>query len=114
MHSAIFFVYAGLVAYVSLRQGVGASIDPWDKLLHLLVYYIFAVFGYRAIRAGRGYWLVCLGIIAYGGVLELAQSYTPGRYMSAEDMLANTLGVLLGAAIVKRREWANKSAKWKL
>lgn len=108
MHTAIFFIYAVLVAYISLRQGTGASIEPWDKLLHLLVYYIFSVFGYRATRAGRGYWLVCLGIIAYGGLLELAQSYTPGRYMSGEDMLANTLGVLLGALVVKRLSLANK------
>ena len=108
MQSAIFFVYAILVAYISLRQGGGASIDPWDKLLHLLVYYVFSVFGYRATRDGRGYWLVCLGIIAYGGLLELAQSYTPGRHMSAADMLANTLGVLLGAMVVKRSTLAHR------
>ena len=103
MNVVVFALYAVLVAFVSLREGTGGGGQYLDKLMHLLVYYIFAVVGYRAIRAGRGYWLVCLGIIAYGGLLEVAQSYTPGRFMSAYDMLANTLGVLLGAAVVKRK-----------
>lgn len=103
MHQVVFALYALLVAFVSLRPASGPGIEPWDKVVHLLVYYIFAVFGYRALRQGRGYLLLCLGIIAYGGLLEVAQSYSPGRFMSAYDMLANTLGVLLGALVVTRR-----------
>jgi VanZ family protein len=40
---------------------------------------------------------VCIGIVAYSGLLEVAQSFVPGREMSALDLLANTSGVLLAA-----------------
>ena len=56
------------------------------------------------LRTKSYYLYVCLGIIAYGGLMELAQSYTPGRMMSGYDFLANTLGVVLGAIIVNRRK----------
>jgi VanZ family protein len=48
--------------------------------------------------AGRG------TAIAYGGLLEVAQSYMPGRVMSGYDFMANTLGVVLGAVVVSRRK----------
>ena len=82
MQSLIFFAYAGIVALISLRPGGDVCIDPLDKVVHLLFYYIFAVFGYRALQNKRYYPYLCLGIIAYGGLLELGQSYIPGRDMS--------------------------------
>ncbi|MEE4146115.1 MAG: VanZ family protein [Halieaceae bacterium] len=103
MQSLIFFAYAGIVALTSLRPGTDVSIDPLDKVVHLLVYYIFAVFAYRALQNKRYYPYLCLGIIAYGALLELGQSWVPGRDMSAYDLLANTVGVLLGAAVVTRK-----------
>jgi VanZ family protein len=69
----------------------------------LLIYYIFAVFGYRMLQGGRHYPALCMGIIAYGGLLEWAQSFTPDRSMSGYDMLANALGVALGAVVMRRR-----------
>lgn len=98
----VFFCYAGLVTFLSLRPLGDSGIQHFDKLMHLLVYYIFAVFGYRMLRSKRHYWLLCLGIIAYGGILEVAQSRFPGRVMSGYDMAANTLGVVIGAFVVSR------------
>ena len=103
MNSLVFILYAGIVTFASLRPGIGGGIEHMDKLTHLLAYYIFAVLGYRILKA-RGYYLyVCLGIIAYGGLMEVAQSYMPGRDMSGYDFLANTLGVVLGAVVVNLR-----------
>ena len=70
MHTPIFIVYAVVVGILSLLPGEGSSIGPLDKLQHLLVYYIFAVFGYRAIKDVPAYAYLCVGIIAYGGLLE--------------------------------------------
>ena len=103
MHQVIFAIYAGIVAVTSLRPGDNVNLDPMDKVVHLLVYYIFAVLGYRALANKTYYLYVCLGIIAYGGLMEIGQSWIPGRQMSAYDFLANTLGVVLGAAVVTRR-----------
>jgi VanZ family protein len=51
----------------------------------------------------RYYLYMCLGIVAYSGLIELGQSYIPGREMSAFDLLANIVGVALGALVVYRR-----------
>ena len=104
MSTVVFILYAGVVAFVSLRPGMGSGVEHLDKVTHLLVYYIFAVLGYRALKGGRNYTYVCLGIIAYGGLLEVVQSYMPGRIMSGYDFMANTLGVVLGAVVVSRRK----------
>ena len=85
------------------------SINIWDKLAHFLVYGLFAVLGYGVSRDKKNYGLICLGIVAYGGLLEVRQAFSPGRMMSANDLFANSLGVVAGAifisvvfAIVKR------------
>jgi VanZ family protein len=61
------------------------------------------VLGYRILANKRHYLYMCLGIVAYSGLIELGQSYIPGREMSAFDLLANIVGVALGALVVNRR-----------
>lgn len=103
MNMIVFAAYAGLVAFVSLQPSTGPSIEPWDKVQHLVVYFLFAVLGYRVTRERRGFLLLCLAIVVYSGLLEIAQSFTASRHMSAFDLLANTLGVALGAVVMTRR-----------
>ena len=103
MHTIVFIVYAGIVAVTSLSPGGNQSVEHLDKVVHLLVYYIFAVLGYRMLANKRHYLYMCLGIVAYSGLIELGQSYIPGREMSAFDLLANIVGVALGALVVNRR-----------
>lgn len=78
-------------------------INNMDKVVHLLVYYIFAVLAYRTLENKQHFPYMCLGVIAYGALLELGQSYIPGREMSAYDLVANIAGVILGAAVMKLR-----------
>lgn len=94
--------YAAAVAFASLRPAGGASLDPWDKLLHFLTYAVFAALACRAVREERHLFYACLGIIAYGGLMEVLQSFMPERVMSGYDFLANTLGVVVGALVMKR------------
>lgn len=103
MNRIVFAAYAAFVGFMSLQPSTGPSIAPWDKLQHFAVYFAFALLGYRLIRSPRGFLLVCLGIIAYSGLLEFAQSFTATRTMSAYDLVANALGVALGAALMLRR-----------
>ena len=103
MQTVVFIVYAGIVALTSLSPGGTQSVEHLDKVGHLLVYYIFAVLGYRVLTNKRHYLYMCLGIVAYSGLIELGQSYIPGRDMSALDLLANIVGVALGALVVNRR-----------
>ena len=101
MNTLIFAAYALFVTVASLRPGGGSSFDPWDKLLHFATYAIFALLAYRVFGGGRRYAYACLGIVAYGGLIEVIQSMMPGRFMSGYDFLANTLGVAVAAFIVR-------------
>jgi VanZ family protein len=102
MNNLIFAVYAVAIAFVSLSPGSGISGAHWDKVVHLITYAVFAALGYRIVREGRGYLFLCLGIIVYSGLIEVAQSYMPGRVMSGYDLLANAVGVAIGASIARR------------
>lgn len=98
----IFASYAMLVAFASLRQGSGSFIGSYDKLAHFLTYSLFAVLAYRLFLSASQYRYLCLGIIAYSGLLEIAQSFVPGRDMSVLDLVANALGVILGALLCEK------------
>ncbi|MCB1704813.1 MAG: VanZ family protein [Halioglobus sp.] len=97
----IFGGYTALVAFASLLPAGGALVGSYDKSAHLLIYAIFATLAYRLRLSRRHYIGVCIGIIAYSGLLEVGQSFVPGREMSALDLLANTLGVSLGVLVCR-------------
>lgn len=97
----VFFCYAALVAFASLLPAGGALVGSYDKSAHLFIYTIFSVLAYRLRLPGRQYIYICLGIIAYSGLLEVGQSFVPGREMSALDLLANTCGVVVGALLCR-------------
>ena len=101
MNKVVFFLYAVFIAFASLRPMNSATIEPWDKVFHLLLYGVFAVLGYRVLKEPRQYLYICVGIVFYGGLMEVVQSFIPGRVMSADDLLANTLGVIIGASVAK-------------
>jgi VanZ family protein len=101
VNTLIFAVYAVAIAVVSLNPGSGVSGEHWDKVAHLVTYAVFAALGHRVIKEGRGYLLLYLGIIVYSGLIEVAQSYMPGRVMSGYDLLANAVGVVIGAGIMR-------------
>jgi VanZ family protein len=97
VNTLVLAAYALFVAVMSLRPADSISLQPWDKLLHIVTYAIFALLARRAIGGDRRFAAASLGIVAYGGLLEVAQSLVPGRVMSGYDFLANALGVVLGA-----------------
>ncbi len=90
-----FLVYTGFVTYASLRPMDGITTGNWDKVGHLALYFVFALLGYRVVSNPRHYLVLCVGIVAYSGLMEIAQSFTPGRMMSAYDLLANAIGVAI-------------------
>jgi len=104
-----FFAYAVIVAFASLQPGGGSFIGSYDKLAHFLTYGFFAILAHRLTLSGRHYWYLCIGIVTYSGLLEVAQSYVPGREMSALDLLANASGLALGALLCEKIFTAKKS-----
>ena len=98
---AAFVIYGLLVSLASLSPGSSVSIEVWDKLLHFMTYGLFAIVGFTIAGSSRTYLCVCLGIVAYSGLIEVGQSFIPGRFMSGYDLVANALGVMLGAIFVR-------------
>lgn len=73
----------------------------WDKLNHVLAFAGPCFAGLAALpRADlrRGL-LLGAALAAYGGGLELLQGLMPPRNADWADLLADALGVLLGAAV---------------
>ena len=92
----LFLVYAIFMAYVSLRSMSGIELEHSDKFFHFIAYGLFAVLGFRTVSGRKAYMYLCLGIVVYGGLMEVAQSFTPRRMMSVYDFIANTIGVFIG------------------
>lgn len=90
-----------------------ASPETWfrhsDKLVHFT---FFAVAWWLGVQAGlRPGWRLGLGLLAYGGVMELAQAFlTSGRGASLTDVAADGIGLLLGAALTYRAARRGRSA----
>lgn len=70
----------------------------WDKGNHLLAFTVLAALGLRAYPAHTV--AVLLGLLVFGGLIELLQSLTPDRVAEWADWLADCLGLLLGWGIV--------------
>ena len=94
-----------LVAYLSLMPYDGHLLDNQrDKLAHLAVYAALTVLTYLAYQRLAMLQLVA-ALLAYSVGLEIGQYFVPGRFLSAADILANALGLLLGCTICW---WLNK------
>jgi VanZ family protein len=80
-----------------------------DKLLHALA------FGYLAGLLRWRYptwatpWRTTIILLAYGGLIEWAQSFIPSRQYSLADMAADALGVLTALALMRLMEWRRES-----
>jgi VanZ family protein len=73
-----------------------------DKLKHVLA------FAALSVVAGVGWWharaaalWLTLGLLAFGVFIELVQSRIPTRDASAADVVADTLGIVLGLVLVR-------------
>ena len=100
-----------LVAYMIVILSVstlpGQSIPKallltWDKLIHLIEYFIFGILAMKSMNRISSRML--LFVIPFGMVFgimdEYLQSFISGRYSSGWDVLADTIGVMIGALLV--------------
>ena len=66
----------------------------WDKSNHLLAFSVMALLGRRA-WPGRTMVLLA-GLLAYGALIEVLQSFTPNRSADWRDLVADAVGLALG------------------
>ncbi len=100
--------YMGLIYYLSSINGGRLSgwLHGYDKPVHLLIYMILAFLFYLSLnRSGvRRYLLIIsfLFAVIYGITDEIHQLYVPLRDASVGDVVANSIGALLGSYSASR------------
>lgn len=72
----------------------------WDKLNHVAAFATLAVVALWG-RCGS-LWRVGGALLAYGGLIEVLQSYTPNRTGEWPDLLADGVGIALGLVLGQR------------
>ena len=73
----------------------------WDKANHMSAFALLALLGCRA-WPGRTLALF-IGLLAYGGLIEILQSFTGYRSAEWGDLLADALGLPLGWVVAQLR-----------
>jgi VanZ family protein len=92
---AVFAILVVAVTWLALTPHPPHQLSTgWDKSNHLLAFATLML-------SGRLSWqrrpsLLALALLAYGGLIELAQTQVPGRDGEWPDLLADALGLALG------------------
>ena len=100
-----------LVAYMILILGLSSIpaqdfpktwLLTWDKLIHLVEYFILGVLVMKSMNtiSYRTLKIVLPFGILFGGLDEYLQSFISGRFASEWDILADTIGVAIGALLI--------------
>lgn len=88
----------GVVTYLALTPKPQAPLSlGWDKLNHLFAFTVLAAVG--AMGFARAWTRLALGLLAFGVLIEILQSFTPHRSAEWRDLLADLLGIALGLAV---------------
>ena len=104
---ALFWVMCGTVLAGALAPQADSPqlLALADKVAHTLAFAALALVGLRAYP--RHTWIVCILLVALGGLIEIVQGYTSTRSQEWEDFFADVLGVVLGA-LLSRTEFISK------
>ena len=100
-----------LVAYMILILGLSSLpaqdfpktwLLTWDKLIHLVEYFILGILAMKSMNtiSYRTLIIVLPFGIFFGGLDEYLQSFISGRFSSGWDVLADTIGVTIGALLI--------------
>ena len=109
------FGYASVIFYFSsLSHPLSREVASYDKILHAIEYFFFAILIFRAFetldfKLSRKFIIVIAVTSAtfYGLTDEIHQSFTPSRSMSAFDLLFDFFGSILGVMVYNKIKYGN-------
>lgn len=105
-HRALAWAFWALLLCVAVLSLMPTAYLPaqvfnlWDKAQHALAFTALATLGLLAYP--RQPWRVAIGLLAFGGAIELAQAATGWRYGEWSDWLADAVGLAAGSALAWR------------
>ena len=76
----------------------GGLLQHVDKLVHLGFFAVLAFTGWRAFGTRARPWLL-LGLFSFAVLTEWLQGFVPGRSTSLLDLVANSIGIGVGASL---------------
>ena len=97
--SAVTIVLALIIAVLTLAPIPSGGPSGSDKLYHILAFACLA-FPLPLVRPRLTIWVV-VGVIAYGGAIELIQPFF-GRQAEWADLVADGIGAILGAVVARQ------------
>ena len=74
--------------------------DIWDKAQHALAFTVLGIWGLMVYPLRP--WQVLLGLLLFGGAIEIGQAQTSWRFADWHDWLADAVGLALAAALAWR------------
>lgn len=86
----------GVILVIALSLLPGPALPPMgfsDKLQHAVAYALLAAAGCASFPSRFGTVVTICGLIVLGGLLEIAQGFTPTREPSVADWTANIVGI---------------------
>ena len=92
-----------VLAASTIPGGAIPKINIWsfDKLLHIIEYFILAFLAINAIKKLSANTIIVIIILGttYGGFNEILQSIVADRFASVYDAIGNGIGMILGSII---------------
>lgn len=74
--------------------------DIWDKAQHALAFTVLGIWGLMIYPLRP--WHVLLGLLCFGGAIEIGQAQTSWRFADWHDWLADAVGLALATALAWR------------
>jgi len=98
---ALLLVLLVVVAWLALTPKPPPNLTlGWDKLNHSGAFVGLAFCAWLGQGAhARRRALALVALLAYGGLIELAQLFVPGRFGEWADLLADAVGLVIGTAL---------------
>ena len=98
-----FFVLCAVMTFALLPTSGTPGFTGQDKLIHLIVFSVLFFLGAKAYPGLISWkWLyLYLGLFSYGVLMELLQGQTSYRNMEAWDLVADSLGLIVGHSALK-------------
>ena len=97
--SAMTIVLAVIIAVLTLAPVPAGGPAGSDKIYHILAFACLA-FPLPLVRPRLAIWVV-LGVISYGGLIEMIQPFF-GRQAEWADLIADGIGAILGATVARQ------------
>jgi hypothetical protein len=99
--------FAALHVLGAKAMAVGLFPSPWDKLAHVMTFALIGgAFGLASGTRGWHRAVFCIaGAVLAGALDEWHQAFLPGRNASWMDLLADTAGGVLAAALLRLKCW---------